>query len=131
MSILGMSILGSCKRKTTYLACCGLMILGLLCLSTYSYFNQEELLTDNFPMARWIPIFSILIIYTGFSFGYASLPYIFQVAFDTLILNFLVISKSFSKSGWLTDSDCKPEAIITIVLFCESAQFWHKYKSRK
>jgi hypothetical protein len=89
MSILGMSILGSCKRKTTYLACCGLMILGLLCLSTYSYFNQDELLTDNFPMARWIPIFSILIIYTGFSFGYASLPYIFQVAFDNLILNFL------------------------------------------
>ena len=107
MSILGMSILGSCKRKITYLACCGLMILGLLCLSTYSYFNQDELLTDNFPMARWIPIFSILIIYTGFSFGYASLPYIFQVTFDTLILNFLVISKSFSKSEWLTDSDCE------------------------
>ena len=97
MSILGMSILGNCKRKTTYLVCCGLMVLGLLCLSTYSYFNQDELLTDNFPMARWIPIFSILIIYTGFSFGYASLPYIFQVAFDTLILNFLMISKSFSK----------------------------------
>ena len=33
-------------------------------------------------MARWIPLLSILIVYTGFSFGYAGIPYIFQVKFN-------------------------------------------------
>ena len=79
MSILGMSMIGKCNRRKLYLVCCGIMIFGLLSLSCFSYFNHNELLTQNFPMARWIPIFSILIVYTGFSFGYAGIPYIFQV----------------------------------------------------
>ena len=88
MSIIGSSINGKCKRRTVYFVCCGHMIFGLLSLSAYSYFNQNELLTQNFPMARWIPIFSILILYTGFSFGYGSIPYMFQVCIKYFCFDF-------------------------------------------
>ena len=38
-----------------------------------SYVHQVAFL--DFLIARWIPIFSILIIYTAFSFGWGSIPY--------------------------------------------------------
>ena len=82
MSILCISMIGKCNRKKLYLVCCGIVIIGLLSLSSFSYFNQNESLTKSFPMARWIPLLSILIVYTGFSFGYAGIPYIFQVKYD-------------------------------------------------
>ena len=79
MSFVGSSFSAKCKKRTMYFCCGGLLISGLLTLSAYCYFNQNKLLTDNFPVARWLPIFSILVIYTSFSFGWGSLPYVLQV----------------------------------------------------
>merc|ERR1711879_348521 len=78
MSFVGSSFSARCKKRTMYFCCGGLLISGLLSLSAYTYFNQTKLLTNNFPVARWIPIFSIIVIYTSFSFGWGSLPYVLQ-----------------------------------------------------
>ena len=67
------------KRRPIYLACCATVCTGTLTLSWYCYFNQNDLLINNFPMTRWIPILSILICYIGYSFGYGSVVYILQV----------------------------------------------------
>ena len=80
-AIIGSSINGKCKRRPLYLICCGISIFGQLTLSSFCYFDQDELLTANFPFTRWIPIFSIMIIYTAFSFGFGGIPWMLQVIF--------------------------------------------------
>ena len=80
-AIIGSSVNGKCKRRPLYLICCGVSIFGQLSLSSFCYFDQDELLTANFPFTRWIPIFSIMIIYTAFSFGFGGIPWMLQVIF--------------------------------------------------
>ena len=81
IAIIGSSVNGKYRRRPTYLICCGISIIGQLSLSSYCYFNQDELLTTNFPFAKWIPIFSIMMIYTAFSFGFGAIPFMLQVEF--------------------------------------------------
>ena len=81
IAIIGSSVNGKYRRRPTYLICCGISIIGQLSLSSYCYFNQDELLTTNFPFAKWIPIFSIMMIYTAFSFGFGAIPFMLQVDF--------------------------------------------------
>jgi hypothetical protein len=83
-AIIGSSVNGKCKRRPLYLICCGVSIFGQLSLSSFCYFDQDELLTTNFPFTRWIPIFSIMIIYTAFSFGFGGIPWMLQVIFFCL-----------------------------------------------
>ena len=93
-AIIGSSVNGKCKRRPLYLICCGVSIFGQLSLSSFCYFDRDELLTANFPFTRWIPIFSIMIIYTAFSFGFGGIPWMLQVIFFAYItsdaLNFIV-----------------------------------------
>ena len=56
--------------------CCGIVSMGTFMMATYSYFNQNDLLSNSFPIARWIPIIAILFCYGGFALG---LPYMLQV----------------------------------------------------
>ena len=81
IAIVGSSVTKGCKRRPQYITCSVVLACGLFLLSTYCYFNQEKLLTENFPVARWIPILALMIIYTAFSFGYGSIPYILQVRY--------------------------------------------------
>ena len=80
IAIIGSSVNGKYRRRPLYFVCCGISIGGQLLLSSYCYFNQGELLTTNFPITRWIPIFSIMMIYTAFSFGFGAIPYMLQVS---------------------------------------------------
>ena len=50
ISILSSSLLAQFKRRPTYFCCGGFLISGLLTISAYTYFNQNKLLTDNFPI---------------------------------------------------------------------------------
>ena len=52
MSIVGSSIISKCKRRPLYFCCGGLLISGLLTLSAYTYFNQNKLLTEHFPVGN-------------------------------------------------------------------------------
>ena len=83
-AIIGSSVNGKCKRRPLYLICCGISIFGQLSLSSFCYFDQDEVLTTNFPFTRWIPIFSIMMIYTAFSFGFGGIPWMLQVDFFCL-----------------------------------------------
>ena len=59
--------------------CCGIVSMGTFMMATYSYFNQNDLLSNSFPIARWIPIIAILFCYGGFALGLGSIPYMLQV----------------------------------------------------
>ena len=52
MSILSSSFSAQCKKRPTYFCCGGLLISGLLTISAYTYFNQNKLLTENFPIGN-------------------------------------------------------------------------------
>lgn len=78
VGIVGSPIVKKCQRRPLYLCSCAIQIVGLISLSGYCYFNQGELLTANFPFARWIPIFSIMLVYSAFSFGFGNIPYMLQ-----------------------------------------------------
>ena len=86
LSIIGSTITSKFKRRPVYLSSCVIFSTGLFSLSAYCYFNSNGDLTEALPIAKWIPIFSILIVYTGFSFGYGSTPFMLQVRIDTVII---------------------------------------------
>ena len=81
VSIFASSIIGKCKRRPLYMACCGVIIVGHLTLSSYFYFNHDGSLTKNFPVARWVPILSVTLGWTGLCLGYGSMVYILQVIY--------------------------------------------------
>ena len=82
IAIIGASVNGKYKRRTLYLVCCGVSIIGQLSLAFYCFFNQDESLTENFPITKWIPIFSIMMVYTAFSFGFGAIPFMLMVSFN-------------------------------------------------
>ena len=79
VSIIGPSITRKCRRRVLYLSCCGVQIIGLLSLAAYGYFDHNESLSETHPMTRWIPIISILIVFSAYAFGFGSIPYMLQV----------------------------------------------------
>ena len=79
LCIVAPNVTSRFKRRPIYLACCAIVCMGTLTLSSYCYFNQNNQLVNQFPVTRWIPILAIVICYTGFSFGYGSVVYILQV----------------------------------------------------
>ena len=85
IAIIGASVNGKYKRRSLYLVCCGVSIIGQLSLAFYCFFNQDESLTENFPITKWIPIFSIMMVYTAFSFGFGAIPFMLMVIFDLFL----------------------------------------------
>ena len=79
VSILGSTVNARYRRRPVYLTCCCIFIVGLISLATYLYFNEDGTLTEEYSIAKWIPIFSIMIIYTGFALGFATIPFMLQV----------------------------------------------------
>ena len=104
-SIIGSSVNGKCKRRPLYLICCGVSIFGQLSLSSFCYFDQDELLTTNFPFTRWIPIFSIMIIYTAFSFGFGGIPWMLQVIFLSIFLIWFKDRKKIVNCQWSSSTN--------------------------
>lgn len=66
------------KRRPMYLINCILVVLGHCGIATYFLLRSKSNVISSFPVAKWIPVFSIVIIYTAFSFGYGSVPYMLQ-----------------------------------------------------
>ena len=100
VAIFGSTLNAKCKRRTMYLTCCGIHLAGLSSLATYFYMNYDGNLTQEYPVLKWTPIFSMMIIYTAFAFGYGSIPFILQVIgfIQTIKLNralFTFIQTSF------------------------------------
>ena len=76
LTILALPFVGRFHKRTT-LFCCGcLLSAGLLLLSSFTYFFVHEV--DNYPEVKWIPIISILLIYTSHSFGWESSIFSFR-----------------------------------------------------
>ena len=61
------------------MGCCAVILLGHLILSSYFYFNQDESITKIYPVARWLPIISVMLVYAGHALGFGSIAYILQV----------------------------------------------------
>ena len=80
MSIFGSRLIAKYERRTVYLSCCVLFSSGLISLASYLYLNIDDFLIDEYPITRWMPIISIMIIYTAFALGYGSIPFILQVS---------------------------------------------------
>ena len=66
------------KRRSMYLITCGMVVLGDLGIATYYFLKTETNLVQAVPILKWTPIISVVIVYTGFSFGYGTVPYIQQ-----------------------------------------------------
>ena len=79
MSIFGSFLMARYKTRTVYFSSCALCLFGLINLSTYLFFNTNDFLITKYPFMRWIPIISIMMIFTAFVLGYGSIPYILQV----------------------------------------------------
>ena len=114
MSVLGSTFNGKCQRRPLYLSCCAINIIGLTMLSAYCYFNQNGLLTSNFPIATWIPIISIMILYSGYGLGFGGMPY--QLQGELLPSN----ARSFG-SGLLGIIDN-----ISLFVSCKMAPTWNE-----
>ena len=66
------------KRRRMYLITCGMVVLGDLGIATYYFLKTETNLVQAVPILKWTPIISVVIVYTGFSFGFGTVPYIQQ-----------------------------------------------------
>ena len=66
------------KRRPMYLINCMLVVLGNCGVATYFLLRAKTNIISDFPVTKWVPIFSIVIIYTAFAFGFGSVPYILQ-----------------------------------------------------
>ena len=66
------------KRRPMYLINSLLMALGNAGIGTYFLLNAKQGLIQSIPLAKWIPVASIIIVYTAFSLGFGSVPYMLQ-----------------------------------------------------
>ena len=80
MSLIGTPLIGRFKKRTVYFGCGIILTIGLLSLSAFTFFNQDSGLVHNHPSLGWIPIISILLIYTSISFGWLSISFQLRVS---------------------------------------------------
>ena len=76
LSCLALPFIGRFMKRTVHFFCSGVLIIGLLSLSAFTYFYET---LEEYPVARWIPIISILLIYASHSFGRESVIFALQV----------------------------------------------------
>ena len=90
MSLIGTPMIGRFLKRTVHF-CCGIALtIGLLSLSAFTFFNQDSgLVHHNAPTLGWIPIISILLIYTSVSLGWLS------IIFQLRVSDNISISKKF------------------------------------
>jgi len=77
LSCLALPFIGRFMKRTVHFFCSGILIFGLLSLSAFTYFLD---VLEDYELARWIPIFSILLIYASHSFGRESIIFALQVS---------------------------------------------------
>lgn len=80
MSLIGTPLIGRFKKRTVYFGCGIILTIGLLSLSAFTFFYQDSGLVHNHPSLGWIPIISILLIYTSISFGWLSISFQLRVS---------------------------------------------------
>ena len=80
MSCLALPFIGRFMKRTVHFFCSGILIIGLLSLSAFTYFLD---VLEDYDFARWIPILAILLIYASHSFGRESIIFALQVSMDT------------------------------------------------
>lgn len=105
LTLIASAVVAKVKRKPIYLACVGCVSVGTFSLAAYCYFNQNAHLTSTFPIASWIPIFSILICYVGYAFGMGSIPFMLQVGKYNLC--YAKVSMNFASLGRTIASSCQ------------------------
>ena len=76
LSCLALPFIGRFMKRTVHFFCSGILIVGLLSLSAFTYFYET---LEVYSVARWIPIISILLIYASHSFGRESVIFALQV----------------------------------------------------
>ena len=66
------------RRRPMYLFGCVMAMLGNCGIGTYFLLKNKTNLIMEYPSLKWVPIVSILVIYSAFSFGFGSVPYMLQ-----------------------------------------------------
>ena len=66
------------KRRLMYMSGTAVVVLGFCALGTYFLLKSETSLIDEFPILKWMPLASIFVIYTAYSFGIAPVPYMLK-----------------------------------------------------
>ena len=66
------------RRRPLYISTGLGIVLGNLFLATYFIVRDNSNVISSFPLLQWIPVISMLVIYTAFSMGYGSVPYMLQ-----------------------------------------------------
>ena len=85
LSCLALPFIGRFMKRTVHFFSSGILIFGLLSLSAFTYFLD---VLEDYELARWIPIISILLIYASHSFGRESIIFALQVSFEYSITLF-------------------------------------------
>ena len=78
LSVFALPFIGNLEKRKVHFVSGAFLILGLLSLSISSYLIHVADLLENYPMAGWIPIISILLIYTSEALGWVSIIIAFQ-----------------------------------------------------
>ena len=79
MSLAGLLINRKFKKRPVYLTCCAILCFGTSTLATYFYLNKNEYLKLNYPWTGWLPIISVILIYTSKALGIGSITHMLQV----------------------------------------------------
>ena len=71
--------IGRFSKRSVHFISGSLLVLGLISLSISTYMNHEEDILEEYPLAGWIPISSIIVIYTSHAFGWGAIIISLQV----------------------------------------------------
>ena len=79
MALAGLVVNRRFKKRPVYLSCCALNCLGTTILATYFYLDMDEYLKNNHPWTGWLPVISVIFIYSARALGIGSITHMFQV----------------------------------------------------
>ena len=66
------------RRRPLFLLTGVGIVLGNLSLATYFVVRTHSDVVLSYPQLKWVPVIGLLLIYTAFSMGYGSVPYMLQ-----------------------------------------------------
>ena len=66
------------KRRPLYIFTAIAMIIGNLSIATYFVLKSNISFMQSYPQIKWVPVISILLIYTACAMGYGIVPYMLQ-----------------------------------------------------
>ena len=76
--IFSSGIANRIKRRPLFIIMAIVMVLGNIAISTYFYLSRNEEFMLDHPHVKWVPVISILVIYTAFAMGFGTVPYMMQ-----------------------------------------------------